>query len=657
MKKTNHRDVAAMIGLLLLLSPLAAGQSSSQNAATWYQRALDAYQRVSEADTLLLNAYAAGQEPASDQVRAALMRAQGVLSNFRRGAGLEYADYGLDYSQGFELLLPHLGSMRAATRLVRAEAMMHLNDGNMAAAAASLGDVYRSSNHLGDDGIIISSLVGAAVFKHADEGVQIGIDRAAFGSEESLALYQSINSLPQTDPFRMVDAIAGEQQIAVSWMEQTWGNAEDRQGLDDYLKNVALGPDSPEFGFASMTDEEFAGEISQYDQLMDSIVTAFADPDRDAAKAELDRIEAEIEAGVHGALASVITPAPSTLLDRIIQTEEMVNQRRAMLKQLAEGAIKPEDEANAALYYLAAIEMIRELEPVEFRRVAELAADARTPMTEELQRTLIRLQETIDVLREGSTKRRCDFEFGRGSSSVHVAPDYIAGMRDVFRVLHADVIAQTAPLAAAERLATCYRICNHLGGEKSIAGALVTHEAFRRSTTLLTARLHLDTLPEKQTGAIRVAILAVSQRDPFGYIDSIMAGREQVRDGIMTLLGAAAPSMYEDLSEWMRQRSGDELLQLAAVIETIRSAGETPAQEGPTPHLNALADIFDLDELAAAQDTVSTIAPLIAKRDLDAITAVKAPAFARVMERMRHARRDLRNAMAMLPAADANDAE
>jgi hypothetical protein len=107
-------------------------------------------------------------------VRAVLARVEPVLSAARSGARQEYNDFGLDYTQGFELMLPHLGKLRNIGRLMAADAAVRLHDGDASGAAGEIASAYRIADHLPADEILISSLVGQAVFQSADRVARAG---------------------------------------------------------------------------------------------------------------------------------------------------------------------------------------------------------------------------------------------------------------------------------------------------------------------------------------------------------------------------------------------------------------------------------------------------------------------------------------------------
>ncbi|MHC4979464.1 MAG: hypothetical protein ACYTGT_10645, partial [Planctomycetota bacterium] len=176
-----------------------AGQTGeSRNAATWYQRSFDRLGsiEITEAEWTAIREFQRDPHGApSVTVRAVLARVEPVLSAARSGARQEHNDFGLDYTRGFELTLPHLGKLRNIGRLMAADAAVRLHDGDASGAAGEIASVYRIADHLPADEILISSLVGQAVFQSADRVAQMGLDRGDFGPTESSTLRDALQTL------------------------------------------------------------------------------------------------------------------------------------------------------------------------------------------------------------------------------------------------------------------------------------------------------------------------------------------------------------------------------------------------------------------------------------------------------------------------------
>jgi len=72
-------------------------------------------------------------------------------------------DFGLDYSQGFNLLLPHLAPLKRAVQILSAAAMLELHHGNAAEAAQHIRAMLALSTASADEPVLISQLVRIAI--------------------------------------------------------------------------------------------------------------------------------------------------------------------------------------------------------------------------------------------------------------------------------------------------------------------------------------------------------------------------------------------------------------------------------------------------------------------------------------------------------------
>ena len=90
--------------LVALIAAVPVHGQDAQNAASWYQRAIDRLNALPEDVVTTLREYAEDpSRPPSAEVRAALDQARPALVPLTRASRLPYSDFALDYSQGFSL--------------------------------------------------------------------------------------------------------------------------------------------------------------------------------------------------------------------------------------------------------------------------------------------------------------------------------------------------------------------------------------------------------------------------------------------------------------------------------------------------------------------------------------------------------------------------
>ena len=266
--KPMHRRIVLLFLTIILIPVMAAiAGGDNRNAATWYRRAIVHLDKITESDWDLIWSY--WDNPSADPptgLRDMLARIRPMLDLMQRGAQQEYMDFDLDYSQGFELPLPHLSSLRTMVKIARADVMLHLHDGDSDAAAKRIAMMYRLAEHYNGDRTLISSLVGQVTYRFAEEVAQVGFDRAAFTVHDSETMLRALKRLDTRDPFGMVESIVGEQEIGVVWLAETFGTQEERLNRQGWAMILAETEEDAE-RIVALSDDEFAESLDQYDVL------------------------------------------------------------------------------------------------------------------------------------------------------------------------------------------------------------------------------------------------------------------------------------------------------------------------------------------------------------------------------------------------------
>ena len=633
--KTPARLAAAAVAGLVG-APAAAQLPDSRNAATWYEKSFERLEaiEITEQEWEALDAFRHDPDGAPPEtVREVIARVQTVLSAVRRGVRQGYSDFGLDYSQGFDLMLPHLGRLRTIGKLMTVEAGLHLRDGNAAAAADGIASLYRMGEHVSDDAIIISSLVGQSIFWNADGVAQYGLDRGTFGPAEATELRKALEGLEGRDPFEIVDAIDNEREVMVGWVRDKYGDEEDRARMLDELSFD--GNENEEAALRLLDPAEFDAELEQVDALMQRVVEIFSSDDPDFVRDEMHKITEELQAGEHGSLAMVTVPAYGKLYDRMIEAEERIAERKEMLDVIVAGEIPPGDLANAAVWYLQAIEMLRKIDPDDLARLRKVIGSPLDPMDESTQELLAQSAPIIDTLRQAAHTARCDFSIARGRNRL-VIPSYLGGMREAARLLDADAVRLLQKGdggQAADRLAIVYRMAAHLAGDGWLTCSLVAHAAYTASVPLVELGLRWELLATEQRDALSEAVRAMGRTDPFGYVAAIRGGREQVVRGLH--LGGEARQRAEAVVERL---DGDQVLYLLAILED-RTPDDDPDE------LSGLDDVISHAGLVLARTQAGRVRGLIRESEnLQVVYEQEIPDIGSVRDRMTAARADLRRA-------------
>jgi hypothetical protein len=633
-----------------------AQSADNTNAATWYQRAIERLQALSESQREML--YNIDESGPTTEQRALITELRPVLELARRGAVQQYSDFGIDHSDGIAMMLPHIGEMRNVARLLHLDATIRLEGGDTAGAAEALATMYRMSDHLCDDRVAISSLVGQAVSSYADTLTQRALDEGKFNAADAMTLLKASMRLSPTDPFRYAEAVMAEQEMVISTVEDLVlaDDAErDAAGLASDWASIQgnWGAQVP-LELATMDKEALRVDLGKLDMLMDRMVESFLVEDRQRGNFEIEQLEKELERGEHGFFAKLMLPALGKLHDRMMESEEQLDQRMKSLRAIASGEVTPGEAANAALWYLRGIELLEQM-PDEKREQYRAVANKPGPVVDDVARDIANAKQPIALFVEGSLMKRCDFSFAR-SGPERLKREYVGGMRDAARLIHADAVRlaqQNDYSAAAGRLAVAFRMSRHLGDDKALLSSLAAHEIFACTAALYDAIVapHMD---EQRTEMLRVAVERTSRKDPFGYIGAIVSDRERAV-AWMYRLGATEPAQDEGATGPSPRKiahgwDADRLLSELVLLDWLR---HKPAKDIADPALNfsLIADVVSLDaisEIHVAAQTLAAMQPTVPTNEIQRATMerlfeLELPAVAKVRERISDARQTVRD--------------
>ncbi|MHC4990269.1 MAG: hypothetical protein ACYTGC_04745 [Planctomycetota bacterium] len=641
-----------LVLLLVLISPLAA-QTDNRNAATWYGRAFQSIDRLTQSERDLIDAYRDDPSGApSPELRAALSKAEVVMGMAERGARQRFSDYQLDYDEGYGLMLPHLGQSRYVARLMQADAYLKLHDGDTRGAAERVASMYRMAEHAGHDRIVISSLVGLAIWHAGDKVLQSALDRGQVTADEAAIMLEAAGDLPENDPFNYVDAVLREADFAIASVQRHV--YEEDGGLEALVGFVATEDQVPP-ELALMTDEDLQNEMESYTALMSEMSEAFAAND----EARVAQMEQDLLDGKYGVLVKIIMPAMTLSLERKIQTEQQIQARIQTLSALVAGDVDPLEQANAALWYLRAAALLEKLleDKGDLRdALREAEAPGADTTAEMLQRFLADdTGEVFKVLAGAARMKRCDFSYARGrrDRGPVFVPPYAAELREVLRLVIVDATRRLQARdhdGAVDRLQLLWSMLDHFERDAMFATAIMSHQAFGRAATMTLDVMRREGVSEGQRVMLVALAGQVSRVDPFGYVASVVKAREALGQ----YYGRAIPydtKNRKELSERLKleakQLDGERLLFIGVIMDTMRRA-DLPEAERRDPDLARLDDVFDMDAVAIARRQVPEVAPLLLGYRITEIEPQAAPEIGRIASRTRDAQRDLRTTIRTL---------
>lgn len=162
----RKRSVFAIVCVLFTLATLGRSAPSyppdPKNAALLYYQAFLTVPQEEEPADGQLHDYAIGKAELNKAVEHYIDSCRGAIGLAVEASQLADCDWGLQYSQGFNMILAHLGQMRSLARIMIADARIQASKGNDELAFERCITVYKMSRHVGDK-VIISFLVNVAM--------------------------------------------------------------------------------------------------------------------------------------------------------------------------------------------------------------------------------------------------------------------------------------------------------------------------------------------------------------------------------------------------------------------------------------------------------------------------------------------------------------
>lgn len=654
------RRVCQLIALLAVCGPCFGQSSDHSNAAMHYHRAFDRFSTLTQREWEVLMDYDGPSVPPTPELRNALRKVQPILNDFHRGTLQQYSDFGLDFNQGFDLLMPHLGPMRQIALLSRTDIAVRLHDGDTTGATNRIAAMARSISHFSDDRTMISTLVGQGVYSLTDSVVQMGFDHAAFNAGDAMRMLHPLEALAaQDDPFGYIETLFTEQHWIMVAVSDSFEKGELAQLLDSISE-----PDVPfdDERWQNLSEEEFSLNVAAFDDFMNDAVEIFAMDDHESAVEAMKQLEENYLQSEHN-LFSMLTSAYSKILETRKRGEDMLRTRLDTLRELAEGEIEPEHLANAAVWYLRGIELLRNADENAVTELRAFDAMLDSVPSDELRELLTKLgQDVIDEFRAGSEIRRCDFSIARQRSEFPFIPTYAPGMRDVLRLLHADAVRliQDGRIDdAADRFITCYRVIGHFSQDDQLLSSLVSHVGFEHTHILVDAAIEEDLFDSDIRRALFTAFDRIGRADPFGYGGAIRRTREHGVDHVWRLArwDEANAERYDRLAEIIQTIDADRLLTLLALEEAVQeerrrrplAEGRWPVDyiDAPIQH-EALADVISLKSLEQLREETDALAVTVLDGEFDGDFSIQLTPITKIAQRREQARSVLRYGSALL---------
>lgn len=157
--------------LLILSSPAFAYPPDPDNAALLYYQSYISHEKVDDTMGDMVSDLSMGKIEPNERIRKYIENCRGAINLAVAAAEIPNCNWGLKYSDGFEMSLSHLAQARKLAFIIGAEIRILAADGDYQKALDRCLTLRKMSKHIGDD-TIISMLVAIVLSKMADNHIQ-----------------------------------------------------------------------------------------------------------------------------------------------------------------------------------------------------------------------------------------------------------------------------------------------------------------------------------------------------------------------------------------------------------------------------------------------------------------------------------------------------
>jgi hypothetical protein len=312
------------LAMILFSSPVLAYPPDPDNAALlYYQGFLTLVELDKEAQDRIKDA-AQGEIAPDDKVREDINKCKGAIQLAEAASKVPACNWGVQYSQGFDALLPQLARMRFLAYVLVADARIRASDGDYKGALERCLMTCTFADHVGDD-TVISYLVSLAVRSLGYKCMQDVIGQAG-GDKELMQWLKYELATSTVDTVSPIRPLKIEIEIVTDLMQ-----------MDKIAKLAGILADSDEEKIAEIIKKANKEILEQnrraYTERMKSALTVMSMPmEYEKAHSQLKRLASDFDRNAPESIAAgVFIPALDSILSLKTRTETQANALKAAI--------------------------------------------------------------------------------------------------------------------------------------------------------------------------------------------------------------------------------------------------------------------------------------------------------------------------------------
>ena len=326
MKTAKCNGLAAKIVLAAMALMIFSGDAfcyPPDNAAVLYYKACLVIGDPPEEVAGVMTDAIRGENEINEQLKEFIESQSSAIELAMAATAIEDCDWGMDYSKGFELLMPHLGHMRKVCKIILLDAQIKAGAGDIEKAMEQSLVCFRIARHIKRDTTIISSLVGISIEQLACENIVTILSKHAVSEELLKHVRDTLKELTR-DYGTMKECLRMEAEIAVNYMRT--------KNIPELLEVLGVKDDEKT---AELDEEMLSKSIEYYRKYMDNMLKTFKLP---YAKAigQMQEIQKSMEEDVkknnEAVLASAIAPAIAKCLNNEVLALNRINALRCAVE-------------------------------------------------------------------------------------------------------------------------------------------------------------------------------------------------------------------------------------------------------------------------------------------------------------------------------------
>ena len=324
-KKTTV--VVLWVALTLIMFAPATFAYPPDNAAALYYKAFLLYERDKQMEERLAD-LAKGRINLDETIKNYVKKNRNIINIAIDASERENCDWGINYSEGMSVLIPHLSKMRILARLVITDAKILAEQGDYEGALNRCTSVLKMAQHV-NDGIIINYLVGISLRDLANNCIRSILGNMQPDSE-TLNWLKSELLETELDPSSVKAAIGADSNAFMTGV-----GIETKDKLLRFLDDECDGLSFPRYASERIknADEEFFGKnLSYWENYVSRQIAAFDLPYQQAhAKLkELSEIPGkEAPENPDATLTLVFAPAVQNVCSLDVRIKTFSNAIRA----------------------------------------------------------------------------------------------------------------------------------------------------------------------------------------------------------------------------------------------------------------------------------------------------------------------------------------